>query len=164
MNIMTKEAKNLTFSERAALLRTIRPRAPRGRPSYAQLKIDLPTVAQAAELAGFRSHQAAYRVLRIVDHGIPELIAAMDKGEVTPTLAERISHYAPAEQKQILEHPHLLGPEQKKRRVLNFTPVKPTDRQLAAWIRTFRTWPRADRRTAAVIIYNTPDWKGPDDD
>jgi hypothetical protein len=54
-------------------------------------------------------------------------------------------------------------PRRKKLRTLTWTPVTPTDRELAAWVRTYCTWERKSRGQAMQIIYNTPYWRGPDE-
>jgi ParB-like chromosome segregation protein Spo0J len=72
--------QDFTQSERDAIRRAIGHK-PEGRP--AENSADRPSYAEAAKQAGFDSERTARKVGAVVEHGTPELVEAMDKGDVS---------------------------------------------------------------------------------
>ena len=64
----------------------------------------LMTVGGAAEKQG-TSRSVHYRVMHVNRDGVPELVAAMDRGEISPDAAEVIAAQAPERQRAILALP-----------------------------------------------------------
>ena len=102
--------KDFTPSERAAIGEAIEaelgkrkpgpkrganaPQLPKGR-----------TVDIAAKMAGFGSRETYQRAKKVVDRGAPELVEAMDKGDISIDAAAAIASQPKEDQKRIVEMP-----------------------------------------------------------
>ncbi len=116
--------KSLTLSEKVALAEAIREEIGerRGRPSAAENVGNCPQVEgdekvgncphfepgektrdAAARAAGFSSTDESRRAAKVVANGTPELVEAMDSGEVSPSAAAKIAALPPDEQRQAVE-------------------------------------------------------------
>lgn len=95
--------KAFTPSERIAIFRSIET-VKAGRPEKIRPRGDelITDTDKAAKLAGFAGRGTAYRAEKVVKDGIPELVEAMDKGEVTITAASKIAAQPRHEQKRHL--------------------------------------------------------------
>jgi ParB-like nuclease domain len=93
--------KEFTHSERDAIRRSLGHK-PEGRPS--DYSADLPSYAEGAASVGY-SERTARNVESVVDHGTPDLVAAMDKGEVSIDAAATIAKQPPSEQTRLVELP-----------------------------------------------------------
>jgi ParB-like chromosome segregation protein Spo0J len=125
--------KNFTPSERVAIFRTIETIGqgtrtdqpfPRGE------KVPMLTIDDAAKRAGFAGRGTAYRARNVVDKGIPDVVQAMDAGQITITMAESIARQPKEEQPAMLAKARKESrpkqpakPETKPKR----TPQKPLD-------------------------------------
>ncbi len=67
---------------------------------------------KAAKQAGFKSTGEYRRAATVVDQGVPELVEAMDAGEVSPSAAAEVAKLPPAEQAEVVA----AGPEAVKDR------------------------------------------------
>jgi ParB-like chromosome segregation protein Spo0J len=90
--------KEFTHSERDAIRRSLGHK-PEGRPS--DNSADLPNYADGAASVGY-SERTARNVESVVDHGTAELVAAMDKGEISIDAAATIAKEPRAEQTRIV--------------------------------------------------------------
>jgi ParB family chromosome partitioning protein len=130
--------KQFTPSERAAIGKAIeesRPQ-PMGRPkvgAIAPTSETGKTVDLAAKRAGFNSRESYERAKTVVDRGAPELIAAMDKGEIRIDAAAKIATQPKADQKRIVNMP------------------KDEQREVVRQIRKTRADKEADERRARDI-------------
>ena len=102
-------AKPFTVSERVAIGRAIEERLGerRGRPSEnvqnsAQFDAGTKTRALAAERAGFGNHQTYRQAKAVVESGSPELVEAVDEGEVSVSAAAEIARQPHDEQREIV--------------------------------------------------------------
>jgi hypothetical protein len=89
--------KEFTPSERVAILETIE-RMKAGNPNFSNrpARVDSKT---AAKSVGFRSKTTANDARRVVRDGVPELVAAMDKGAIAIRPASEIARLPQAEQR-----------------------------------------------------------------
>jgi ParB family chromosome partitioning protein len=94
--------KDFTPSERVATLDAI-PRKPEGRPTKNSQKIA--SLDDAARLAGFGNRETARLARVVVQHGIPELIEAMDAGTWAISAAAEIAREPVERQQDILAAP-----------------------------------------------------------
>jgi hypothetical protein len=104
--------KDFTLSERDAIRRAIEAQIPERRGSQnpdncPELKGE-ETRQISARKAGFSNYRAAERVAKVVDNGNPELVAAMDSGEVSISAASVIAAEPPELQSQIVQMPREL--------------------------------------------------------
>ena len=99
-----EERKDLTVSERVAIMETIRLR-PRGQ--HRSSSEDLPTREQAAKSAGFGNTTTAREARTIVEQGIPELVEAVDAKNLAVEPAFAIARQTPARQAEILGLPEI---------------------------------------------------------
>ena len=102
--------KEFTPSERIAIHETLQ-RKPLGDQRRSE---DLPTVSEAAKLAGFGNERTARQARRVVEHGTQELVAAMDKGDLSIDAAALVAGEPPERQQEILGQP-----ETERRRTIN---------------------------------------------
>lgn len=95
--------KQFAPSERAAIFKSIET-VKAGRPEIRRGRDELkrPNKDAAAKMAGFASRGSAYRAVKVVDSGIPEVIEAMDKSEITINAAEKIAKQPPEKQQEAL--------------------------------------------------------------
>ena len=59
----------------------------------------------AAKRAGLGNRKTAEQAERAIDTGVPELVEAMDRGEVSISAATEVARLRPRDQKNFLEHP-----------------------------------------------------------
>jgi ParB-like chromosome segregation protein Spo0J len=146
--------KQFTVSERAAIFRTIE-RKSRGNPHFSN-SADRQNSEQAAKRAGFSSTRQAYKAQYVAEHAIPEVAAALDRGEISTSAAEQIARAPETEQAALLaEAPHWRGKKTKEKEEgrrhqeavrkirssrMRRTPIPWTARQAATVL--FRSWPR----------------------
>lgn len=105
--------KQFTASERVAIAKAVQELEPQpmGRPSKESKhnNADLPkgqTRDIAAKKAGFGSHESYTKAATVVEIGSPELVAAMDKGDVSIAAAEVIAKNVPkAKQPTVVSMP-----------------------------------------------------------
>jgi ParB family chromosome partitioning protein len=104
--------KDFTPSERAAIGEAIEASLPKRqggdrRSSSANAEVELKgnSVDIAAKRAGFRSAETFERAKKVAERGAPELIEAMDKGEVSINAAAKIASQPKDEQKRIVQLP-----------------------------------------------------------
>jgi hypothetical protein len=103
--------KQFTPSERTAITDAIMADMPerRGRPekspAIAGNKPKGESVDIAAKQAGFKSAESYERAKTVVERGVPELVAAMDKGEIKIDAAAKIATQPKADQKRIVSMP-----------------------------------------------------------
>ena len=102
--------KEFTPSERIAIHETLQ-RKPLGDQRRSE---DLPTVSEAAKLAGFGNERTARQARHVVEHGTQELVAAMDKGDLSIDAAALVAGEPPERQQEILGQP-----ETERRRTIN---------------------------------------------
>lgn len=98
--------KQFTPSERVAIFRTIET-AGKGANLRTQVCprgdiLPVLTTDDAAKRSGFAGRGTAYRAVKVVDKGIPEVVQAMDDGHITITMAESIATHPPEEQAPLL--------------------------------------------------------------
>jgi ParB-like chromosome segregation protein Spo0J len=117
--------KNFTPSERVAIFRTIET-VGAGRPPDAIRvhghKIPMLTTDEAAKRAGFSNRGTAYRARTVVDNGTPEVVQAMDDGQIGVQSAWHIAKQPQAEQAALLEQAKDRAKRDKPR---SPTPAKP---------------------------------------
>lgn len=107
--------KNFTPSERLAIFKSIKTRGA-GRPKeFVSAETNLPSKDEAARTAGFAGRGVAYRVADVVDMGTPELVEAMDNGEVKIARAAEIARAPRAEQPQLVAAAKVARATPKKR-------------------------------------------------
>lgn len=98
--------KQFTPSERVAIFRSLETFKHGGSRSSGDQRprgdVDLSSTEKAAKLAGFAGRGTAYRAEKVVKDGIPELVEAMDKRQVTITAAAKIAAQPQAAQKHHL--------------------------------------------------------------
>jgi ParB-like chromosome segregation protein Spo0J len=92
---------NFTPTERYAILQAIG-RKPEGNQVNSQDLVSYPT---AALRAGFSNPETARQVGKVIEHGTPELVDAMDKGEVSINAAAVITKQEPEVQRDIVKKP-----------------------------------------------------------
>ena len=105
--------KDFTPSERAAIGEAIEAELGKNRPKGRPPKVPanagtLPkgeTVDIAARRAGFGSAETYQRAKKVVDRGAPELVEAMDKGDISIDAAAAIASQPKEDQKRIVEMP-----------------------------------------------------------
>ena len=102
--------KEFTPSERIAIHETLQ-RKPLGDQRRSE---DLPTVSEAAKLAGFGNERTARQARHVVEHGTQELVAAMDKGDLSIDAAALVAGELPERQQEILAQPEI-----ERRRTIN---------------------------------------------
>jgi len=107
--------KDFTLSERDAIRRAIEAAIPerRGRQNpdnCPELKGE-DTREMSSRKAGFSSYKSAERVAEVVDHATPEVVRAMDSGELSIHAASKVAQQPPPEQKRIVTMPK---PERRK--------------------------------------------------
>jgi ParB/RepB/Spo0J family partition protein len=106
--------KQFTPSERAAIGRAIEaelgnrkganlPNSPKH--SVSAIAVTGNTVDLAAKRAGFKSTETYERAKTVVDRGAPELLAAMDKGDISIDAAAKIATQPKADQARIVAMP-----------------------------------------------------------
>jgi N6-adenosine-specific RNA methylase IME4 len=102
--------KEFTISERVNIAEAVARAAGerRGRPSennvqkIAQLAQGKKTREIAAEKSGFGNHETYRQAKKVMEHGAPELVAAMDKGAIPPSVACVITALPFEEQRAIV--------------------------------------------------------------
>ena len=92
--------KNFTISERVAILETIK-RNTVGRPK--ENRKDLFNKTDAAKLAGFGNPTTAREAKIIVTNGIPELVEAVDNGEIAVFSGALIASQPPEAQQKLMK-------------------------------------------------------------
>jgi hypothetical protein len=101
--------KDFTASERAAIgavvERELGERRGRHNPDNCPEFQGTETRELAARKAGFDSYKSYERAKKVVELGAPELVAAMDAGEVSISAAAVIAHEPPQAQRSIVEMP-----------------------------------------------------------
>jgi ParB-like chromosome segregation protein Spo0J len=112
--------KEFTPSERVAILQAIG-RKPEGRPGENQQ--DLASSPDAARAAGFGNKETARQAAAVVNTGTPELVEAMDKGEISIDAAAQIAKQPAEEQKRVVALP----PRERKTevRTMRTAPANP---------------------------------------
>ena len=152
--------KNFTLSEREAIARAIEDAMPerRGRPSKQEEEEEEESDEEAAEKchngdtfsqgertseiaakkAGFGSREELRRVRNVVANGTPELVEAMDKGEVSPSAASDVATLPREEQREVIAK----GPEAVKAKAKDIretktkvVPAYPHSERLTRWIK-----------------------------
>ena len=96
--------KDFTPSERVAIQRTIG-RKTQGARTDLEHQQDLADVHAAAETAGFSNKETCRRAGKVVDNGTPELVKAMDDGEISIDAAAQIAKQSAEEQLRIIALP-----------------------------------------------------------
>jgi hypothetical protein len=97
--------KDFAPSERVAIVDTLRGYKHGGDRKSNQLRncdIDRHSVSHAASLVG-DTKDNYYRAKKVVERGVPELIAAMDSGRLSVYAASLIADAAPEDQRRVLE-------------------------------------------------------------
>jgi ParB-like chromosome segregation protein Spo0J len=127
--------KEFTPSERVAIVAAIeaelRQRERRGRPAkekpdgHPEFRAGAETREIAAKRAGFGSSYTARAAEAVVTKGVPELVEAMDKGDVAISAAADIAKLAPVEQRQALTAPSVRRPWPKAARPVAGGRAKP---------------------------------------
>lgn len=112
--------KEFTPSERVAILQAIG-RKPEGRPGENQQ--NLASLPDAARAAGFGNKETARQAAAVVNTGTPELVEAMDKGDISIRAAAQITKQPAEEQKRVVALP----PRERKTevRTMRAAPAKP---------------------------------------
>jgi len=98
--------KQFTPSERVAIADAIKERlgVKQGqRPTSGQLPRSERPRDEAAKAAGFNSTDEYRRAKKVVEDGVPELVEAMDKGEVSPSAAATVAKLPKKEQKKVVK-------------------------------------------------------------
>lgn len=93
--------KDFTTSERVAILETIK-RFKHGGDRKSDQRPDLDVAANAAKSVGFSSRAVAYQALAVVKRGAPELVAAMDRGDIAIEPAATIAKLPVEEQRKVI--------------------------------------------------------------
>jgi ParB-like chromosome segregation protein Spo0J len=106
--------KDFTPSERVAIMREVEAALGerRGRPKAGEIpqkvaefqedRTQRETRTQAAKTAGFGNHETGRQAKKVVADGIPELVEAMDTGEVSISAAAKVAALPKEEQEEIL--------------------------------------------------------------
>ena len=89
--------KDFTRSERVAILRTMDVKPP-GNPKQTNSQY-IASSDEAARRVGLGNRETARLAAKVVDQGTPELVAAMDAGDVAPSVAAKIADLPKREQK-----------------------------------------------------------------
>jgi ParB-like chromosome segregation protein Spo0J len=136
--------KQFTPTERAAIGRAIEEELlAKGRkpgPKSSAIADDLPvarSVDLAAKRAGFKSAETYERAKTVVDRGAPELVAAMDKGDISIDAAAKIATQPKTDQTRIVSMPK---DQQREvvRQIRNTKADREADERRARDIRLFR--------------------------
>jgi ParB family chromosome partitioning protein len=159
--------KQFTPSERAAIGEAIEAelgkRERRGRPEKSSAIADDfnkgASVDIAAKRSGFRSTETYERAKTVVDHGAPELVAAMDAGEVSIDAAAKIASQPEEEQKRIVRMP---ADERKEivRHIRKTKADREADERRAYDLRVFRGLAEAVERIAKHPATAAETWPG----
>jgi ParB-like chromosome segregation protein Spo0J len=94
--------KDFTPSEKVPILQTLDRKQRGGNQTH---RADRPDKHKAAKLSGFSSRKVADRARTVVKLGTPELVAAMDKEEISIDAAAVIAKRPPEAQRQIVALP-----------------------------------------------------------
>lgn len=104
--------KAFTVSERVAIAKAVKERAGerRGRPKteeeIPEISPEIPSGEEtreiAAEKAGFGSSFTLRQAEKVVEQGVPELVEAVDRGEVSISAAAEVAESPPEEQREIV--------------------------------------------------------------
>lgn len=87
--------KDFTPSERVSIVAAIRTTGRAGRPDNSQNIGNKVTVPEAAKVAGFGNEETYRQARTVVERGIPELVEAMDSGEIAISKAAEIARAEP---------------------------------------------------------------------
>ena len=93
--------KDFALSERVAIIETLE-RKPLGDQRRSQ---NFATVDDVAKRAGFGNRETARQAKKVVDQGVPELVEAMDSGQVSISAAAQLADLPKREQHQRGQHP-----------------------------------------------------------
>jgi DNA modification methylase len=105
--------KDFTVSERVAIYRAIRAEvgSRQGRRTDLRLRDNCPEVQPgertddfAAKRAGLGNRKTAERAEKVIDSGVPELVEAMDKGEVSVSAAAEVATLPRKQQKEVVRN------------------------------------------------------------
>jgi hypothetical protein len=96
--------KDFTPSERVAIQRSVC-RKTQGARTDLERQQDLADVQGAAETAGFTNRETCRQAAKVVDSGTPELVKAMDNGDVSIDAASQIAKQPAEEQRRIIALP-----------------------------------------------------------
>lgn len=117
------------------------------------------TVDLAAKRAGFKSAETYERAKTVVERGVPELITAMDKGDIKIDAAAKIASQPKADQKRIVQMPK---DEQREvvRQIRQTKADKEADERRAYDLRVFRGLNEAVERIANHHESAKETWEG----
>lgn len=100
--------KDFTVSERVAIAEAVRLELGERRGGDQSAKSDtLPLTGRktreiAAERAGFGGHTTFAKAKRVIDHGVPELVDAMDSGVISIHAAHAVAALPPSVQREVI--------------------------------------------------------------
>jgi len=158
--------KQFTASERVAIGAAIEAelgnRQSQGRPKVSANAETYPkgnTVDIAAKKAGFASAESFERAKTVIERGAPEVIAAMDAGDLSISAAATISTQPEKDQKQIIEMPV----EERKevlRQIRKTKADREADERVARDVRLFRGLNEAVKFIAHFTESTKETWAG----
>lgn len=120
--------KDFTPSERVAIVQAMNPQKVGGDRKSDQkqnLANDRPTIDDAAKAAGFGNRETYRQARTVVANGAPELVEAMDKGEVSPSAASEVARLPRNEQREVLKQGPAAVAEKAKEIRENLPPKPP---------------------------------------
>ena len=112
--------KDFTPSERVAIQRAVGRKTQGARTDLGHQQ-NLVDVGGAAEIAGFSNKETSRQAGKVVDNGTPELVKAMDSGDISIDAAAQIAKQPPEQQKRMVAMPPKVR-RQVVRRLLSWTP------------------------------------------
>jgi hypothetical protein len=112
--------KNFTPSERVAIQRAIGRKTQGARTDLGHQQ-DLVDVGAAAEIAGFSNKETSRQATKVVANGTPELVKAMDNGDISIDAAAQIARQPPEQQKRMVDMP----PKERRREARRLRSLSP---------------------------------------
>jgi hypothetical protein len=135
--------KDFTPSERVAIQRAIGRKTQGARTDLGHQQ-NLVDVGGAAEIAGFSNKETSRQAGKVVDNGTPELVKAMDNGDISIDAAAQIAKQPPERQKRMVAMP----PNERHRAVRRLRSTSPQAETKRQTIRI----PSHPKKAAAMLI------------